>query len=253
MKTEIEKFQNHGFPGYFAQTARGREIPKFHPPERGQMLNILLQVVGNWGLRLSAMDNYRDRDRDRVPRGDLETWRPGRGTLTLRNGIFRVVLIRLDKEKGKSEADPGGVLWSEQECRVCLAFSNMSRVKRLVGMRPQERALGLARQESGSTEDGFTRVQVVNGVHSGVRIWRRYQTGGFEAIPGGGNQKPPPTFLWHLPKQDSSPQIRHFRLQPALTLFRPGPASTGPNLRSAFDGPRSRRNSLQGQSDCVSE
>lgn len=182
-----------------------------------------------------------------------ETWRPGRGTLTLRNGIFRVVLIRLDKEKGKSEADPGGVLWSEQECRVCLAFSNMSRVKRLVGMRPQERALGLARQESGSTEDGFTRVQVVNGVHSGVRIWRRYQTGGFEAIPGGGNQKPPPTFLWHLPKQDSSPQIRHFRLQPALTLFRPGPASTGPNLRSAFDGPRSRRNSLQGQSDCVSE
>jgi hypothetical protein len=37
---------------------------------------------------------------------------------------------------------------------------------------------------------------VMDGVHSWVRIWRRYQTGGFEAIPGGGTQKShlPPFF-----------------------------------------------------------
>jgi hypothetical protein len=93
---------------------------------------------------------------------------------------------------------------------------------------------------------------VMDGVHSWVRIWRRYQTGGFEAIPGGGTQKSHlPPFFGTCQNRTALHRFDTLGCSQSSPYFFLGPASTGPNLRSAFDGPGTRRNRLQGRSDCV--
>lgn len=206
---------------------RPGEKRNFTRPKGAKCSNILLQVVGNWGLCPSA--------------AGTGTARHDRGTL--RDGIFRVVLVsRADKGDSRRKGDPGGVSafaldWTTRVCgRVTCdevtkpqtrkasssTFSNTLRVERPADMRPAARGL-----------------YTCNGVHSGCGYGVATRRAGLKPFPAAATRKKATSRTSFGTCQNRTALHRFDTLGCSQNspYFPPGPASTWPNLRSAFDGP----------------